>query len=68
VPILRLILSIVGVLMILMGLVWAAQGSGIFPYPASSFMINQTPWIFYGLLLAVAGAIVFFVSRKIGGR
>lgn len=65
--ILRIILSILGVLMILMGLVWIGQGSGVFPYPASSFMINQTPWIYYGIVLAVAGAIVLFVSRKIGG-
>lgn len=65
--ILRIILSILGVLMILMGLVWIGQGSGVFPYPASSFMINQTPWIYYGIVLAVAGAIVLFVSRKMGG-
>ncbi|MGE3830714.1 MAG: hypothetical protein AB7F76_06945 [Parvibaculaceae bacterium] len=65
--ILRIILSILGVLMILMGLVWIGQGTGVFPYPASSFMINQTPWIYYGIVLAVAGAIVLFVSRKIGG-
>jgi hypothetical protein len=63
--ILRLLLSILGVLMILMGLVWIGQGSGVFPYPASSFMINQTPWIFYGIVLAVAGVIVFVVSRKL---
>ena len=49
------------------GLVWIGQGSGVFPYPASSFMINQTPWIYYGIVLAVAGAIVLFVSRKMGG-
>ncbi|MBY5348900.1 hypothetical protein HFO96_16425 [Rhizobium leguminosarum] len=34
--------SVVGLLMILLGLIWIAQGSGYFPYPASSFMINQS--------------------------
>ena len=29
-------LLIVGILLALAGLVWAAQGSGYFPYPASS--------------------------------
>jgi hypothetical protein len=65
--ILRILLSLLGVLMVLMGLVWIGQGSGVFPYPASSFMINQAPWIYYGIVLAVAGVIVFVVSRKIGG-
>lgn len=64
--ILRIILSILGVLMMLVGLVWIGQGTGVFPYPASSFMINSKPWIWWGLLLAVAGVIVFVVSRKIG--
>ena len=24
------------------------QGSGYFPYPASSFMISESRWIYYG--------------------
>jgi hypothetical protein len=64
--ILRILLAILGFLMILAGIVWAAQGSGIFPYPAESFMINQSKWIFYGIAMAVAGAIVVFLSQKIG--
>jgi hypothetical protein len=64
--IIRPVLSIIGVLMILLGLVWIGQGSGYFPYPAASFMINQAPWIYWGLLFAVAGVIVFLIARKIG--
>ena len=62
----RLVLSILGGLMVLLGLVWIGQGSGIFPYPASSFMINQTPWIYWGILLAAAGLVVLWQSRRIG--
>ncbi|QIG48901.1 hypothetical protein G5V57_14910 [Nordella sp. HKS 07] len=62
----RLFLSILGVLMVLLGLVWIGQGSGYFPYPASSFMINQTPWIYWGSLVAVAGVIIGFISRRLG--
>lgn len=62
--IVRLGLSVLGALMVLLGLVWIGQGSGYFPYPAESFMINQTPWIYWGLLLAAAGVIVLFISRK----
>ncbi|MEH3110999.1 MULTISPECIES: hypothetical protein [Rhizobium/Agrobacterium group] len=61
---LRTILSILGVLIVLMGLVWIGQGSGYFPYPASSFMINQSPWMLRGALTAVAGIILIVVARR----
>jgi hypothetical protein len=48
-----------------MGVVWIGQGSGKFPYPAHSFMIDQTPWIYYGLALAVAGVVVMVVARRV---
>jgi hypothetical protein len=64
--ILRIVLLIVGGLMVLLGLVWIGQGSGYFPYPAESFMINQTPWIYWGLLLAVLGVLVIILSRRRG--
>ncbi|MCL6707542.1 hypothetical protein M8R20_11065 [Pseudomonas sp. R2.Fl] len=60
----RRTLSILGILAILIGLLWIGQGTGAFPYPASSFMINQTPWIAYGALLAVIGLIVLFGARR----
>jgi len=50
--------------MVLLGIVWMGQGSGFFPYPAESFMINQTPWIYWGLLLTVAGLLVVWISRR----
>ncbi|MGP4690797.1 hypothetical protein [Agrobacterium cavarae] len=61
---LRTILSILGGLIVLMGLVWIGQGSGYFPYPASSFMINQSPWMLRGALTAVAGIILIVVARR----
>lgn len=64
--IVSMLLSILGALMILLGLVWIGQGTGYFPYPASSFMINQTPWIYWGLLVAVAGVIIFVIARRLG--
>lgn len=61
---LRTIFSILGVLIVLMGLVWIGQGSGYFPYPASSFMINQSPWMLRGALTTVAGVILIVVARR----
>lgn len=60
----RIVLLLMGSLMVLVGLIWTGQGSGYFPYPAESFMINQTPWIYWGLLLAAAGLMVIVMSRK----
>lgn len=62
---LRLVLKILAVLAIVLGVIWIGQGTGLFPYPASSFMINQSPWILNGVLLAAAGLVVLFIARRI---
>jgi hypothetical protein len=41
------------------------QGSGYFPYPAVSPMINQSQWIWWGALLAACGVAAMAVSRRI---
>ena len=53
-----------GILAILLGLIWVGQGTGYFPYPASSFMINQMPWFYRGAVLAALGLIAVIVSRR----
>jgi hypothetical protein len=58
------ILSIIGILSIAVGLLWIGQGTGYFPYPKQSFMISQTPWIYYGEALAAFGAGLVLVSRR----
>ena len=62
--IVRLALTVIGVLATLMGVLWISQGTGIFPYPASSFMINQSPWILRGALLAVVGLVIIWAARR----
>ncbi len=57
-------LLIIGALAILIGLIWVGQGTGYFPYPAESFMINQTPWVYWGALLAALGLAAVAVSRR----
>jgi hypothetical protein len=58
----RVILLAAGILAILIGLIWVGQGTGYFPYPSSSFMINQAPWVYRGLVVAIAGLIAVAVS------
>ena len=50
---------------VMIGVIWIGQGTGIFPYPASSFMIDQMPWAYRGIALAAAGLVaIFFLRRK----
>jgi hypothetical protein len=57
-------ITILGVLAAVAGLIWAAQGAGWFPYPASSFMIDNSRWIWIGLATAVVGAVVIALVRR----
>jgi hypothetical protein len=60
----RIALLIAGILALLLGLVWIGQGTGYFPYPASSFMIQQTVWAYRGVALAVIGLILIVLARR----
>ena len=57
-------LLIFGVFALLIGFVWIGQGTGYFPFPASSFMIRQIQWSYYGAGLAVVGLIMVLMSRR----
>ena len=61
----RIVLLVVGALATLMGVVWIGQGTGVFPYPAESFMIDKMPWAYRAIGLAVAGLVVMWVSRRV---
>ena len=58
------LLTVIGVVLLLAGLVFMGQGSGYFPYPASSFMINATQWIYYGGGIAVVGILLVIFSQR----
>lgn len=58
----------IGVIAILIGLIWIGQGTGYFPYPSSSFMINEMAWAYYGMALAVLGLVALVAASKMAGR
>ena len=60
----KMLLLVAGVIAIAMGLLWAAQGAGYFPYPSSSFMINNVQWVYYGLATAIGGAVLVMLARR----
>jgi MYXO-CTERM domain-containing protein len=55
---------ILGTFAVLMGLLWVGQGFGLVQWPASSFMIDQRPWVTRGALLAVVGLVLIAAARR----
>lgn len=60
----RTLFLIVGILAVLMGLLWVGQGTGIVRWPASSFMVDQSPWIWRGALLALVGLVLIWRAQR----
>jgi len=55
---------IIGILALAIGLLWIGQGTGVIAWPASSFMISQIQWAWYGAVLAALGAILIWRGRR----
>ena len=64
----RPILTAIGVLCALMGLLWIGQGLGYVHWPASSFMLEQRAWADRGAGLAIFGLLLIFAARRLGRR
>ncbi len=58
-------LTVIGFFLLAMGLLWAAQGAGIIRWPAESFMVSQSQWIYYGGATALVGVIIAVVGARI---
>ena len=57
-------LLLIGVILLAAGLLFVGQGWGLIRWPARSFMIDETRWIYYGGVIAVAGLVLIIVSRR----
>ena len=60
----RIAIQIAGIVLILMGAVWIGQGTGYFPYPSYSFMIDDTKWAVIGVVLLVLGLALIASGRR----
>jgi len=59
----KLVGTIAGALLILLGLVWILQGANIL---GGSVMSGQSQWLYIGIIIALVGAgIVYWVRRRI---
>lgn len=57
----KIILTIIGGLLILLGGIWVLQGINILP---GSFMTGQIRWAIYGGLAAIAGIVMIVLANK----
>ena len=60
----KMLLTIVGIILLAMGLLWMGQGSGYIPWPAESFMISQIQWVYYGGVTAAVGLLLVIIARR----
>jgi hypothetical protein len=60
----KALLTLIGIVVLVAGLFFMCQGSGIIPWPAESFMVNQTRWVYYGGAIAVVGILLIILARR----
>ncbi len=60
----KTLLMLIGLLMLAAGLLFMGQGSGYIPWPAESFMISQTRWVYYGGAIAIVGIALMIAARR----
>jgi NhaP-type Na+/H+ or K+/H+ antiporter len=53
-----------GIVALLVGLLWIGQGTGTVNWPASSFMIRQVEWAYFGAVLAIIGLMLIWRARR----
>jgi len=57
----KLVLSIFGAVLALLGGVWILQGINVLP---GSFMTGQIKWAIYGCVAVAAGLLMIFAATK----
>jgi len=56
-------LMLVGIVVLAAGLVFVGQGLGYIRWPASSFMISEIKWAYYGGGIAVVGILLIIIAH-----
>jgi hypothetical protein len=60
----KTLLTFIGSALLAMGVLWSCQGAGIIRWPAESFMISQSQWVYYGGITALVGLVIVIVARR----
>jgi hypothetical protein len=57
-------LTAFGVLLMMLGGLWALQGAGVVMWPSSSFMLREQSWVTYGIATALVGVALIALGRR----
>jgi len=60
----KMLLLLVGMLVCAAGIFFAGQGLGYINWPASSFMISNIRWVYYGGGIAVVGLLLVVIALR----
>jgi len=60
----KTLMMVAGIIFLIAGLVFMGQGSRYFPYPAESFMVGASQWIYYGGGIALVGVILLIIGWR----
>ena len=62
----KLIQTIIGIVLLLLGVLWIGQGANLI---GGSFMSGQNQWLYIGIVVAIIGAVLLYFAhgrRRIG--
>jgi uncharacterized membrane protein len=60
----RRFVLIAGLLLLVVGLLWIGQGTGVITWPRTSFMIDQLQWAGYGAAVAAIGLVLIWQASN----
>ena len=60
----KTLLLLVGIIVCAAGILFAGQGLGYINWPASSSMINEMKWVYYGGGIAVVGILLVVIALR----
>jgi hypothetical protein len=60
----KTLLLLVGIIVCAAGILFAGQGLGYINWPASSFMISEMKWVYYGGGIAVVGILLIVIALR----
>ena len=60
----KMLLMLAGIMALAIGLLFVGQGLGYIRWPASSFMINDIKWVYYGGGIALVGLLLIIIAQR----
>jgi len=60
----RIALTVIGLLVLLLGLHWVSEGTGVLAYPHSPLMYLKPSWTYIGIVTAIIGVALIWWARR----